>query len=453
MIVDDDEENLKMNKRMLTKADYTVLVAKSGEEAIEILKKSRADIALILMDHDMKPGMNGPEAIVEIRKLVPSQQIISFTIHDTTSIMRESFKAGAVDFLYKNASNEIILLEIEKACTKYELTSRTINIDSLNSSDRRQLIADSYMIGESEATFELCQSLRKVAPTKATVLILGETGTGKEVTAQALHKLSNRKAGPFIAINIGAESASLLDSTLFGHKKGTFTGAINDQKGKFQLADGGTIFLDEIGDLNLDLQVKLLRVIDQREINPIGAAKPVPVDVRIIAATHRNIPEMVARGTFREDLFFRLNTVILETKPLRERPADIEPLIGYFTEQICAANGFRRRFNHACLEIMKKHVWRGNVRGLRSVVEKHLIMADSNEVQPQDLDRSLFESNITELPTTMDEIDSHIDSVKRSHLERIVRESETYAEAARTLKVAPNRLYYFLGKFGLGNLL
>lgn len=453
LLVDNDPDNLSLNKKVLSKAGYVVVTADSGEIAIELVRKARSDFAAILMDHHMEPGISGPVATAEIKKIVPSQQILSFSIDNSIDVVRDGFKSGASDYLYKNVDNETLLQEVAKACAKYDQFCRSIRLGNVDQDEKSEFISETHMVGKSDATYELCKQVRKVARADTTVLILGETGAGKEIVANAIHKCSERRNGPLVAINIAAESASLLDSTLFGHRKGSFTGATNDQLGKFQLADKGTIFLDEIGDLALDLQVKLLRVIQEREINPIGALRSIPVNVRIIAATHQNLQKMVEAGTFREDLYYRLNTVILETKPLRERPDDIEPLVGFFTEQVCKENGFRRWFNHQCLDVLKRHTWKSNVRGLRSMVEKHLVMADSNEIMPSDLDRSLFETHSTQLPMTMDEIDSHVDTVKRDHLTRIILDSETYADAARTLRVAPNRLHYFLSKFGLGNLL
>ena len=453
LLVDDDQEHLAINKRLLTTAGYVILTANSGEEAIEIIRNARSDIALVLMDNHMPNGISGSVAVSEIKKFAPHQQIAAFSMDDTREVMRENFKAGAVDFIDKNSDNEIFLNEVAGFCAKYEQLYRSISIGNIKLNEKIKFISDTHMIGASDSTYELCAQIQKIAPSDATILVTGETGTGKDVVARSIHKCSLRAKGPFVAINIGGESASLIDSSLFGHRKGSFSGAISDQIGKIKLADGGTLFLDEIGDLSLDLQVKLLRVIQEREICPIGAPKPVSVNVRIIAATHRDLEKMIEDGSFREDLYYRLNTVILKTAPLRERLDDIEILVGFFTEEFCRHYKFRKRFNWQCLEILKKHSWKANVRGLQSVVESHLIKCDTAEVLPKDLHPSLFEVYTSELPSTMEDIDNHLDMVKREHLERIVRSSTTKAAAARNLQVAPNRLHYFLNKFGLIDLI
>lgn len=453
LLVDDDKENLNVNKRLLTNSGYSVVTAESAIEAIETVKNARSDFALVLMDYHMPGEMNGAQAVAEVKKLVPSQQIFAFSMDDTREVMRENFKAGVTDFLDKNSENETVLKTVANACAKYEQYCRTISPGNIKPSEKARFIQDTFMSGAADQTFDLCKEIHKVAPTDATILILGETGTGKEVVAKSIHKLSLKAKGPFIAFNVAAEQTSLIDSSLFGHRKGSFTGASNDQDGKFKLANNGTIFLDEIGDLSLDMQVKLLRVIQEREIVPVGASGPIPINVRIIAATHRNLEKMVAEGTFREDLFYRLNTVILKTTPLRERPEDIEPLVELFTTEICEQYKFRKRFSRQCLEVLKKHRWKGNVRDLRGAIERHFIKSELNEITPKDLDSSLFEEHVSTLPSTMEEIDRHVDDIKKDHLKRVMKSAASKAEAARKLQVAPNRLHYFLNKFGLGDFL
>lgn len=365
-------------------------------------------------------------------------------------VMRETFRAGVVDFLDKNSENEVLLSTVAAYCEKYEQVFRPIEIDDITSGEKEKFIQSVGMIGCSEKLYGLARQIEKVAPSKATTLILGESGTGKELVARALHKRSERASGPFIAINIAAEPASLLDSALFGHRKGSFTGATNDQQGKFQLANKGTIFLDEIGDMSLDLQVKLLRVLQEREITPVGASRPIPVDVRIVAATHRDLPKMVAEGKFREDLYYRLSAVILETAPLRDRPEDLEPLVVHFTREICKENGFSRSFHRRCLEVMRDYHWKGNVRELRSVVERHLIASDSDLIRIEDLDARLYQKKETDEPKTLKEIDNYLEGIKKQMVLDAVKSTRTKAEAARKLDIPPNGLHYFVVKYGLG---
>jgi transcriptional regulator with GAF, ATPase, and Fis domain len=343
----------------------------------------------------------------------------------------------------------VFLATVANFCEKYERLFRTVDKSDFEPNDREKCISGLGMIGRSESLYKLCQQINKIGPTQATTLIVGESGTGKELVAKALHDASNRRSGPYVAFNIAAETPSLLDSSLFGHRKGAFTGAVQDQKGKFRSAEGGTIFLDEIGDLTLDLQVKLLRVLQEKEVTPVGANHPVAVNVRIVAATHKNLEKMVADGTFREDLYYRLSNIVIATTPLRQRPDDIEPLVAAFTDEICKENGFYKRFQKRCLEVFKHSPWKGNVRELRSTVERHLIKSDKELIQESDLDAVLFEKANFETPVTMQEIDQHTEDLKKQMIVKVLKESNTRAEASRKLGVTQNRLHYFLVKWGL----
>lgn len=448
LLVDDDRENLMVNEALLRVAGYQVKTVQSGQEAIDTIKAAKKDYALILMDYHMV-GMSGAEAVAEIKKIKPNQQMLAYSLDDNRDVMRETFKAGVLDFLDKNSENEVLLSTVAAYCEKYEQNFRLLNDDDLTRSEKEDFIKKMGMIGRSEKLYELARQIEKIAPSKATTLIYGESGTGKELVARALHKCGDRAGGPFIAINIAAEPASLLDSTLFGHKKGSFTGATHDQVGKFQLANRGTIFLDEIGDMSLDLQVKLLRVLQEREITPVGAARPISVDVRIVAATHRDLPKLIAEGKFREDLYYRLSSVILETTPLRARPDDIEPLVIHFTREVCKENGFDRSFHRRCLEVFREYSWKGNVRELRSVVERHLIGSDSEIVRAEDLEALLYQKREIEDPRTLEEIDRYLHEKKRQMMADVMKSSSSKAEAARRLDIAPNRLHYFTEKYGL----
>lgn len=448
LLVDDDRENLMVNEALLKVAGYQVKTVQSGQEAIETIKNAKKDYALILMDYHMV-GMSGAEAVAEIIKIKPNQQMLAYSLDDNRDVMRETFKAGVLDFLDKNSENEVLLSTVAAYCEKYEQNFRLLNDDDLTHSEKEDFIKKIGMIGRSEKLYELARQIEKIAPSKATTLIYGESGTGKELVARALHKCGDRASGPFVAVNIAAEQASLLDSSLFGHKKGSFTGATHDQAGKFQLANRGTIFLDEIGDMSLDLQVKLLRVLQEREITPVGATRPISVDVRIVAATHRDLPKLIAEGKFREDLYYRLSSVILETAPLRARPDDIEPLVVHFTREICKENGFDRSFHRRCLEVFREYSWKGNVRELRSVVERHLIGSDSEIVRAEDLEVILYKKSEVEDPRTLEEIDRYLDEKKRKMMADVMKGASSKAEAARRLGIAPNRLHYFTEKYDL----
>jgi len=447
LIVDDDVENLNINKQLLTLAGYQVATATCGDDAIKSVKNARIDYALILMDYHM-PKMSGVETIAEIKKIKPNQQILAFSMDDTREVMRENFKAGAIDFLDKNSENDVLLSTVASYCEKYEQLFRAIEFSNNATTEKENAIKELGMIGSSDKLFDLTKQIKKISPTQATILIQGESGSGKELVASAIHKSSLRSKGPYVAFNVGAESPTLLDSSLFGHKKGSFTGAIADQAGKFRLAHGGTIFLDEIADLSLELQVKLLRVLQEKEISPVGSIKPTAVDVRIIAASHKDLKKMVAEGKFREDLYYRLNNITITTTPLRERPEDIEPLVAYFTEEVCKENNFTKHFQKRCLEIFRQYHWQGNVRELRAVVESHLIRSDKNIINPEDLSANLFEKSISG-PVTLEQIDEHVEHIKKNLVVDIMKSAKSKAEASRKLGIPQNRLSYFIEKWGL----
>lgn len=447
LLVDDDRENLDATKDLLAAVGYNVTLASSGPEAIKIVRQAKKDFSLILMDYHM-PRMLGSEVIQEIKKINPNQQVLAFTLDDTKEAMRANFLAGATDFLDKNSDNDILLAEIANRCAKYDQLYRTIDSEDLPLDEKVQFIQETGMIGSSDSLYQLCKDIRKVAPASATTMILGESGTGKELVAKALHKFSGRPKDRFVAINIAAESPLLLDSSLFGHRKGAFTGATENQVGKFEFADKGTLFLDEIGDMPYELQVKLLRVLQEREITPVGANKARSIDVRIIAATHKDLKKMVEGGTFREDLYYRLVNLTLDTTPLRDRPDDIEPLVAKFTNEVCESNRFKRSFHRECLELFRDYHWPGNVRELHSTAERHLLCAESSVIRKEDLDPVFF-NPVKSKPVTLEEIDAHVDSIKKHHIIDALKNSSTRAEAARRLNIAQNGLQYFINKWNL----
>lgn len=447
LLVDDDQENIFANKALLQSSGYEVTTVNSGDEAIRTIKLAKRDFALILMDYHM-PEMTGVEAIRQIKQIRPNQQVMTFSMDDSSKIVRENFLSGGADFIDKNIENNDLLKIVESYCAKYELLFRTIAQDEIEVCEQTQFIRQTGMVGRSEKLFNLCKDIRKVAPTTATVMILGESGTGKELVAKALHDLSGRPKGKFVAVNIAAESPMLLDSSLFGHKKGAFTGAFENQIGKFEMANNGTLFLDEIGDMPLDMQVKLLRVLQEKQIVPVGANTPKSINLRIVAATHKDLKKMIEEGKFREDLYYRLMNITLTTAPLRSRPDDIELLVAHFTGQICAENSIRKSFHRSCLEVFKSFEWPGNVRQLRSVVEKHLLCSESDSVKKEDLDPILFKATKTP-PVTLKELDLQLEEIKKNHVREILKSTPKKIEAARKLDIEQNLLSYFVNKWGL----
>lgn len=447
LLVDDDQENIFANQALLQSSGYDVTTVNSGEEAIKTVKRAKKDFALILMDYHM-PTMMGTEAIRQIKQVKPNQQILTFSMDDTSQVVRDNFLSGGSDFIDKNVDNETLLKMIANYCAKYESLFRTITQDEIEICEQTQFIRQTGMIGRSEKLFNLCKDIRKVAPTSATVMILGESGTGKELVARALHDLSGRPNDKFVAVNIAAESPTLLDSSLFGHKKGAFTGAFDNHIGKFELANNGTLFLDEIGDMPLDMQVKLLRVLQEKQIVPVGTNTPKSINVRIVAATHKNLNQMVKEGKFREDLYYRLMNITLSTAALRDRPEDIELLVAHFAAQVCDENNIRKSLHRSCLDVFRSFDWPGNVRQLRSVVEKHLLCCDSDSVKKEDLDPALFKISKA-APVTLKQLDIQLEEIKKNHVREILKNFPKKSEAARKLDIEQNLLSYFVNKWGL----
>lgn len=446
LLVDDDQENLKINSRLLEANGYQVTQANSGLDAIRALKNAKRDFALVLMDYHM-PGMTGAESVIEMKKIKPEQQILAFSLDDTREVMRETFKAGVIDFIDKNSENDVLLAAVSDYCARFESNHRRIEASTLTRDEREREIHALGMIGRSESLYQLAKAIGKIGPTRATTLILGESGTGKELVAKALHRASDRAKGPFVAVNIAAEPATLLDSSLFGHRKGAFTGASHDQMGKFQLANKGTLFLDEIGDMSLDLQIKLLRVLQEREVQPVGSLRPVAIDVRIVAATHKDLKKMVADGNFREDLYYRLSGVTLATTPLRERTEDIEPLVAYFSDEVCQQNSVSRSFHRGCLEVFNRYPWKGNIRELRSCVESHLLSCESPVIRTEHLEDKFTREQSSAIIRTLEDMDARLDTEKKNFVLEAVNSSSSKADASRRLGITPTQLQYFLSKW------
>lgn len=356
--------------------------AENGHLALEILKNDADnDIKLVILDLKM-PIMGGLETLAIVHQQYPLLPVIMLSGSRDTEDIVEAMRLGAMDFLSKPFDSERLKVTIENAL---KITALSAEVTRLTNEKKGQFKFEN-LIGYDKGLMKTLVIARKAASSDIQVLITGETGTGKEVFAKAIHGESVRSSKPFVAINCGAIPAQLVESILFGHEKGAFTGAVNKSLGKFREADGGTIFLDEIGDLPLDAQVKLLRVIQQKEVEPVGAGKTVPVNVRIISATNHNLAKSVAEGKFREDLYFRLNVLQIELPPLRERREDIPLLARYFIDRFCV-NEKRslKTISKKVDEILMRNPWLGNVRELESAIHRAIIMNETGIIEPQDL--------------------------------------------------------------------
>lgn len=383
LIVEDDFSQSDLIRRLLKrKLGYTSISAANGQEALNIIGSDDiGDIKLVIMDLKM-PVMDGMEALEIMRVKYPNLPVIMLSGSRDLEDAKRAVELGAIDFLNKPFDGERLKVTVQNALKLSELSSEL----KLLKNKTTGLVKFEDIIGHDRGLIQTVAYARKAAKADIQVLITGETGTGKEVFARAIHGESSRSGKPFIAINCAAIPAQLIESTLFGHEKGAFTSAFHKSLGKFREADGGTIFLDEIGDLPLESQVKLLRVLQQKEVEPVGAPKPIPVDVRIISATHQNLEQAVKNGKFREDLYFRLNVLKIEIPALKERLSDIPLLARYFMSRICTNEGILpKSFSKAADDYMMMQMWPGNVRQLENAVHRALVLCESNLIDANDL--------------------------------------------------------------------
>ena len=370
LVIDDERAVRNSLKEVLSFEGYEVETATDGKDGLNKIRSTHYDI--IFSDVKME-GMDGMQFLDESHADCP---IIMISGHGTIEIAVDCLKRGAWDFVEKPIDLNH-LLQMTKHALERQTLSETIRQKDAELQVLKRHAASRYqMIGQSSALEHIRVLINKVAPTDARVLITGENGTGKEVVAHLLHEKSHRAANALIEVNCAAIPSELIESELFGHVKGSFTGAIKDRAGKFEQANGGTLFLDEIGDLSLDAQAKVLRALQEKEITRVGSDKTIHVDVRVIAATNKELPIEIAKGAFREDLFHRLNVIPIVVPPLRERAEDIPLLIEYFTQQICLEQGCKiKPFSEQAIQRLQQRSWRGNVRELRNIVERLIILA------------------------------------------------------------------------------
>ena len=379
LIVDDERAIRYSLKEILEMENYQVELAENGLEGLQKAQKEKYDA--IFCDIKM-PEMDGIELLGKIIEEGIESPVIMVSGHADINIAVECIKKGAFDFIEKPLDLNRILITLKNATDKATLVKETKIL--------KKKIYGNEMIGESISIAHLKEMIGKVAPTQASVLITGPNGSGKELVAQGIYQLSGRSMMPFVEVNCAAIPSELIDSELFGHKKGSFTSAIRDHKGKFEQADGGTIFLDEIGDMSLPAQAKVLRVLQEKKLTPVGGDKEITVDVRVIAATNKNLQEEIAKGNFREDLYHRLSVIVLRVPPLDDRKEDIPILVEYFAEKISSESGKPvTLFSDEALQLLQEHSWPGNIRELRNVVERLLILG-GNPVTAQDVKDYVF---------------------------------------------------------------
>jgi len=371
LVIDDEPNILTTVRRALEIEGFHVEVA--GNAALGLAKLAETDIDLILLDV-MMPGESGLEVLPKIRVASPETVVVMMSGNATIETAVQATKAGAHDFVEKPLSGDKLLLTVNNALSFARLRHE-------NSRLRGRIQTDFAMIGKGGGMRAIFDKVAKTAPTTGRVLITGENGTGKELVARAIHEHSKRADGPFVKLNCAAIPSELNESELFGHEKGAFTGATQQRRGKFELADGGTLFLDEVGDMNPSAQAKVLRVLQENELERVGGAETIKVDVRVVAATNKDLSAEIAAGRFREDLYYRLAVVPIELPPLRARREDIPTLVSHFIELVCSDNGRRlKKIQPSAMTLLMQHEWPGNVRELKNVVERLVILTGDAEV-------------------------------------------------------------------------
>lgn len=376
LVVDDEEGIRESLSGILEDEGCDVLTSSSGEEALRIIKEQNPD--LVLLDIWL-PGIDGIQTLKEIKGLKPDLPVVMISGHGNIELAVKATRMGAYDFLEKPLSLEKVLISAKRAIER-----RTLEIE--NRALKQDLIKRWRLVGNSQKMKQLREQIDMVAQSNSRVLILGESGSGKELVAHLMHDNSNRAEKPFIEVNCAAIPQELIESELFGHEKGSFTGAFERKKGKFELADEGTLFLDEVGDMSLSTQSKVLRVIETQEFQRVGGNRNIKVDVRIIAATNKDLREEVSKGTFREDLFYRLNVIPIVIPPLRDRKEDIPALVEYFLEYFASEYGQKpKKITPDALKTLEIYDWPGNIRELRNVIERLVIMTPSNIIMPKNL--------------------------------------------------------------------
>ena len=435
LIVDDEEKLRNLLTRIISLEGFEVYEAANAKSALN--KLEHQDIDVILCDVKL-PDANGVELAQQIKSKFPLAEIIMLTAYGNISDGVKAIKNGAFDYITKADDNDKIIPLLHRAIEKVHLQKRLCKLQK----EVGVKYSFDNIIGNSKSIQEAIALAKKVAVTDTTVLLLGETGTGKEVFAQAIHQGSNRKLKPFVAINCSAFSKELLESEIFGHKAGAFTGAIKDKKGLFEEANDGTIFLDEIGEMNHDLQAKLLRVLEAGEFIKVGDTKTIKVNVRVIAATNRDLKKEIEEGIFREDLFYRLSAFQIMLPPLRERVKDIELFAEHFAQQFSVKiNKRNAKLSSDYLQKLKGHTWKGNIRELKNVIERSVILSNSDELT---IDTLPFEIQNTVETTSKGKTLSAFDltSVEKLHIQKVLNYTKgNKAEAARLLNIGIATLY------------
>jgi len=459
LVVDDEKGIREALQQLLEYEKIEVQACASGGEALQRYPEFRPH--LVLLDVKMQ-GMDGLETLRKLRELDPHAQVVMISGHGSIQTAVEATQLGAYDFLEKPLDTDRILLTLRNALQHVDLASENVRL-------KAEVHAQYEIVGSSRGVKQVIERIEKVAPTGARVLIMGENGTGKELVARAIHALSPRARGPFVEVNCAAIPTELIESELFGHVKGSFTGAFADRAGKFELADGGTLFLDEIGDMSLSAQAKVLRALEEGVISRVGSGKSLQVDVRVVAATNKDLKAEIAAGRFREDLLYRLNVVPIDVPPLRARRADVPQLVEHFAGQVGRSGGLPpKRFEPEAVQRLAARDWPGNIRELRNAIERLFILAPGALVTADDVDRivglgslegpggaggagSGGAADLSGAPwlrtTTFEEFKQ---VAERTYILAKLKEHDwNVSETARTLEMPRSNLYKKIERYGL----
>ncbi len=446
LIVDDEEGMRRLLVRVLAREGYQAAAVKSGVEAMRRISGESFD--LVITDIQM-PGMDGLALLEELKSFDPALPVMVITAYGTVESAVQALRAGAYDYLTKPFESDEIKLTVAKALERERLLAENRYLQQ----ERQERYPFSGIVGESQAMQRVFDVVDSVATSNANVLVTGESGTGKELIARSIHQRSNRRDNPFIVLNCAALSEGILESELFGHEKGAFTGALATKKGRFELAHQGTLFIDEVGEMSLSAQVKLLRVIQEHEFERVGGIRTIRSDVRLVAATNKNLEDQVKLGAFREDLYYRLNVVNIELPPLRDRREDIEPLTAYFLKKYVRETGRQvTQLSPRALSCLLAYEWPGNVRELQNVMERAVVLSKGEVLTPRDLPQAIQgpEQICLELPESGGSLTEILEDLERQLIvQTLAREKGLQTRAAEILGIKRTTLRYKMEKYRL----
>ena len=459
LIVDDELSMRQFLTHLFQRDGHSVRVAENGRKAMELLRQQPADV--IISDVKM-PDMGGLELLRAARELYPNVEVIMMTAFANESTAHEAFLEGAFDFVHKPFDNELLKEKVSRALDKIaraaEAQSLKVENEALIKGQRARAKL-SNIIGKSDRMQAVYQMTETVAQVPSTVLLTGESGTGKELVARAIHDLCPRAQKPVVSVNCGAFTETLLESELFGYMKGSFTGANANRKGLFEAANQGTIFLDEIGEMSPAMQVKLLRVLQERKVRPVGAHEEIEVNTRVVAATNRDLAALVRDGGFREDLFYRVSVIPMELPPLREREGDIVELAQYFIGKHCAQTGRQLTIGPAAMRLLENYSWPGNVRELEHTIERAVALETTDTIQPERLPEQITKFSQTRIASAFDlpadgiNLTAHLDQLEKTYLLEALRRTEgSQTNAAQLLQMSVRSLRHLLDKHGVRGL-